>query len=192
MMHSLGGPNLPRNFHEAKKLVKTIGVGYKSIHACENDCVLYWKEYVDLDKCSKCEVSRWKSNRKSLDGRHMYKVPKKVLRYFPIKKLLQRLFLSSKTASLTRWHDEDCKKDGLLRHPADSPLWQDFDERHLEFSTDSQNICLAFATDGFNPFRMNNAIYSVWPGICIPLNFPPSMCMKPSNFILSSFYTHSW
>ena len=39
--------------------------------------------------------------------------------------------------------------------------------------------------DGFNPFRMNNVSYSVWPGICIPLNFPPSMCMKQSNFILS-------
>jgi hypothetical protein len=179
-------PKLPRNFHEAKKLVKSIGVGYNSIHACENDCVLYWKENVDLNSCPKCKVSRWKSDRKSLDGRHVYKVPKKVLRYFPIKKSLQRLFLSSKTASLTRWHDEDRKKDGLLRHPADSPLWQDFDERHPEFSADSRNIRLAYATDGFNPFRMNNVSYSVWPGICIPLNFPPSMCMKQSNFILST------
>jgi len=30
-----------------------------------------------------------------------------------------------------------------------------------------------------------NVSYSVWPGICIPFNFPPSMCMKQSNFILS-------
>ena len=30
-----------------------------------------------------------------------------------------------------------------------------------------------------------NVSYSVWPGICIPYNFPPSMCMKQSNFILS-------
>jgi len=179
------GSNLPRNFHEAKKLVKSIGVGYNSIHACPNDCVLYWKENVDLNECPKCEVSRWKLDRKSLDERHVYKVLKKVLRYFPMKKTLQRLFLSSKTASLTRWHDEDRKKDGLLRHPTDSPLWQDFDEKHLEFSADSRNIRLAFATDGFNPFRMNNVSYSVWPGICIPLNFPPSMCMKQSNFILS-------
>ena len=67
----------------------------------------------------------------------MYKVPKKVLRYFPIKKTLQRLFLSCKIARITRWHDEDRKKDGLLRHPADSPLWQDFDERHPEFSADT-------------------------------------------------------
>jgi hypothetical protein len=109
----------------------------------------------------------------------------KVLRYFPIKKRLQRLFLTSKTASLTRWHDKGRKKDGLLRHPADSPLWKEFDQMHLEFAEDSRNIRLAFTTDGFNPFRTMNVSYSVWPGICIPYNFPPSMCMKQSNFILS-------
>jgi hypothetical protein len=95
------------------------------------------------------------------------------------------LFLSSKTASLTRWHDEGRKKDGLLRHPADSPLWDDFDKKHPKFAEDSRNIRLAFASDGFNPYRMQNVSYSIWPGICIPLNFPPSMCMKQSNFILS-------
>jgi hypothetical protein len=179
------GSTLPKSFYEAKKLVKSIGIGYNSIHSCQNDCILYWKDNENLDSCPKCKVSRWKSIRKSLDGKHIYKVPKKVLRYFPIKKRLQRLFLTSKMASLTRWHDEDRKKDGLLRHPADSPLWQNFDQKHPNFAADSRNIRLAFATDGFNPFRSKNVSYSVWPGICIPYNFPPSMCMKQSNFILS-------
>ena len=96
----------------------------------KNDCILYWKENVDLNSCPKCKVSRWKSERKSLDGKRVHKVPRKVLHYFPIKKQLKRLFLSSKTARLTRWHDEDRKKDGLLRHPADSPLWEAFDKKH--------------------------------------------------------------
>jgi len=43
------GSSLPRNFHEAKKLVKSIGIGYISIHACENDCILYWKDNSDLN-----------------------------------------------------------------------------------------------------------------------------------------------
>jgi hypothetical protein len=93
--------------------------------------------------------------------------------------------LTSKIASLTRWHDEGRKYDGLLRHPADSPLWKDFDQTNPKFAEDSRNICLAFATDGFNPFMTMNVSYSVWPGICIPYNFLPSMCMKQSNFILS-------
>jgi hypothetical protein len=86
---------------------------------------------------------------------------------------------------MTRWHEEHRKKDGILRHHADSPLWDAFDKKHSQFAADSRNIRLAFATDGFNPFRTMNVSYSVWPGICIPFNFPPSMCMKQSNFILS-------
>jgi len=179
------GSALPRNFYEAKKFVKSIGLGYTSIHACENDCILYWKDHADSNSCPKCKVSRLKSVKKSLDGKHVYMVPRKVLRYFPIKKRLQRLFLISKTAKLTRWHDEERTRDGLLRHPADSPLWKDFDHQHPEFAMDSCNIRLACTTDGFNPYRSQNVSYGIWPGICIPYNFPPSMCMKQSNFILT-------
>ena len=88
------------------------------------------------------------------------------------------MFLCSKTTSLTRWHDEERTRDDVLRHPADSPLWKDFFVNHPEFAADSRNILLAFATDGFNPYRSQNISYSIWPGICIPYNFPPSMCMK--------------
>jgi hypothetical protein len=100
------GSALPKNYHEAKKLVKSVGVGYTSIHACENNCILFWKEHENFNSCPKCNLSRWKSEKRSLDGKREYKVPRKVVHYFPIKKRLQRLFVSSKTSSLTRWHDE--------------------------------------------------------------------------------------
>ena len=32
------------------------------IHACWNNCILYWKEYEDLDRCPMCNVSRYKFN----------------------------------------------------------------------------------------------------------------------------------
>jgi hypothetical protein len=144
------GSTLPRNFHEAKKLVKFVGVGYTNIHACENNCIIFWNECENSDSCPKCKVSRWKSNKKSLDEKCEYKVHRKVLLYFPIKKRLQRLFVSSKTASLTRWHDEHRRKNDLLRHPADYPLWKDFDEKQPKF-----------AADGFNPYRTINVSYSI-------------------------------
>jgi hypothetical protein len=176
---------LPRNFHEAKKLVKSVGVGYTNIHACESDCILLWNEHENSDSWPKCKVSRCKSNKKSLDGKCEYKVPMKVLRYFPVKKRFQILFISSKMASLTRWHDEHRSKDDLLRHPTDYPLWKDFDEKHPKFAADSRNIHQAFAADdGFNPYRTMNVSYSIWPRILIQFNFPPSMCMKDSNFIM--------
>ena len=42
------------------------------------------------------------------------------------------------------------------------------------------------AADGFNPFRTMNTQHSTWPIILIPYNVPPWLCMKPSNFILST------
>lgn len=35
------GSLVPKNFNEAKKIVKSIGLGYVNIHACENDCILF-------------------------------------------------------------------------------------------------------------------------------------------------------
>jgi len=45
------------------------------------------------------------------------KDPPKVLRYFPLKPRLQRLFMSSKTATHMRWHTTANNNDSKLRHP---------------------------------------------------------------------------
>lgn len=180
------GSSIPKNFHEAKKLVKHLGLGYITIHACENDCILFWKKHLKKQKCPVCNTSRWKMERRSLDGRRVNRVPRKVLRYFPIKERLQRLFLNPEKAADMRWHDEKRTKDGLLRHPADSPNWKNIDAEHPEFGDDSRNVRLALATDGFNPHRSLNCSHSTWPILLIPYNLPPWMLMKQPNFILSS------
>ncbi|XP_015698788.1 uncharacterized protein LOC102716551 [Oryza brachyantha] len=180
-----GGSTLPKNYNEAKKIVKCLGLGYVSIHACENDCILFWKDHSNANSCPKCKTSRWKSENKSLDGKRVHKVPNKVLHYFPIKKRLRRLFITPSTARDMRWHDEERTKDGLLRHPADSQCWKHVDYMHQEFGSDARNVRLAMATDGFNPFRSMNVNYSIWPVILIPYNLPPWKCMKQPNFILS-------
>ena len=181
-----GDSPLPKNFHEAKKMIKCLGLGYVNIHACENDCILFRKQYANADQFPICKTSRWKSEKKSLDGKRVHKVPRKVLRYFPIKKRLQRLFISKKSATDARWHDEGRIRDGLVRHPADSPAWKHFHATHPKFSEDSRNMRLAITADGFNPYRsMYCSSYSIWPVMLIPLNLPPWLCMKQPNFILS-------
>jgi hypothetical protein len=93
------GAKLPKNFHEAKKMIRCLRLDYVSIHACNNDCILFWKEHANVYSCPKCKASRWKSEKKKPDGRQAHKVPMKVLRYFPIAKRLQRLFISAKSAT---------------------------------------------------------------------------------------------
>jgi len=33
---------LPESFNKAKKIIKDLGLGYDKIHACPNDCMLFW------------------------------------------------------------------------------------------------------------------------------------------------------
>ncbi|GKC34734.1 hypothetical protein Tco_1047118, partial [Tanacetum coccineum] len=59
-----------------------------------------------------------------------------ILRWFPLKPRLQRLFMSSKIAHLMKWHHLERVKDGKLRHPSDALSWKHFDEKHPEFARD--------------------------------------------------------
>jgi hypothetical protein len=50
---------------------------------------------------------------------------------------------------------------------------------------EARNVCVALATDGFNPYRMMAAPYTCWPVFVIPLNLPPSVCFQRQNIFLS-------
>lgn len=76
--------------YEAKKIMKTMGSGYKKIHACINDCILYTNEYKDLKVCPTCGKSRWKVDDKT--GKKYENIPAKVLWYFPIIPRMKRMY----------------------------------------------------------------------------------------------------
>ena len=52
--------NVPASFNSAKKIIKNLGLDYKKIHACPNDCMLYWRENENAVSCKTCSASRWK------------------------------------------------------------------------------------------------------------------------------------
>ena len=146
---------LPDSYYEAKKMICDLGLSYKKIDACVNNCMLFQKEDEGLDNCKVCDAFRWKLDKRS--GEPMKKsngkrVPLKVLRYFPLKPRLQRLFMSSKIASDMTWHNDKRVKDGVMRHPADSKAWKHFDEFHESFASKLRNVTLGLVSDGFQPF----------------------------------------
>ncbi|GJV84491.1 hypothetical protein Tco_1524389 [Tanacetum coccineum] len=83
------------SYYAIKKIFKTTGLGYESIHACVNDC-FRGDNNKDVHFCPVCKTSRWKDS-----NTPEKKFPKKVLRYFPIIYRLQRLYKSSQTAKET-------------------------------------------------------------------------------------------
>ncbi|XP_072078255.1 uncharacterized protein [Arachis hypogaea] len=184
---------IPSTVHDAKKVIRRLGLEYKKIDACPNDCMLYQGNDQELTKCKQCGTSRWKHKTKKNSRVRIKMVVKKngkpqaakILRYFPLIPRLQRLYMSSKTAVDMLWHKRGPNSDGMYRHPRDAEAWKSFDVRYPDFSRDPRSVRLALASDGFNPFGNMSSKYSIWPVVLIPYNMPPWICMKPTSFILS-------
>ncbi|XP_074324286.1 uncharacterized protein LOC141661201 [Apium graveolens] len=170
------GNVLPRRAYAAKQMLKSIGLVHNRIHACQNDCILYPKEYEMLDECPKCHLKRFK------DGNS----PSKVMWYFPIIPRLMRLYASPEDSKHLTWHHNGRIKDGMLRHPADSPQWKTFDDVHRDFGKEPRNLRLALSTDGMNPHRLQSSSHSTWPVILIVYNLVSSLCMKRKYMMMST------
>ncbi|XP_028095397.1 uncharacterized protein LOC114295370 [Camellia sinensis] len=144
--------------------------------------LLHIKECENENKCPTCKEPRYKFHKGEGKGK---KIPHKVLRYFPLKPRLQRLFISRKTATDMRWHkDKRVEEKNVMRHPADSKAWKDFDKKHESFAKDPRNVRLGLASDGFNPFGNMSTSYSIWPVFIVPYNLPPWKYMKDPFFMM--------
>ncbi|XP_055830880.1 uncharacterized protein LOC129899907 [Solanum dulcamara] len=174
------GSFVPSSFYEAKKVLHDLGLGYTKIDACQNDCILYWSDYVNAQSCPKCGKSRWKSVKPK--GK---KVAHKVLRYFPIKPRLQRLYMEKETSKKMRWHKEENIDDDVMCHPSDSIEWKFFNEHHPTFLAELRNVRLGLASDGFQPFGNMSSNHSIWPVVLVTYNLPPWDCMKDPYFMMT-------
>jgi len=177
------GVNLPRSYYEAEKLVDDLGFTFQTVDACPNSCMLFRKEDADLDQCVICNASRWRERGGgSESGRRR---AAKQARYFPLKPRLQRLFATTNSATLMKWHGEKREDDGVFRHPADCLAWKDFDITHPSFAADIRNVRLGIASDGFNPFGTQTLNHSTWPIVLVPYNLPPMYILKQPYIYLS-------
>ncbi|XP_042439837.1 uncharacterized protein LOC122025138 [Zingiber officinale] len=168
---------IPTSFYEAQKLNDDLGFTCETIDACPNNCMLFRGNDKGLTSCEICGATRYKEGGNKIAAQQM--------RYFPLKPRLKKLFMSSKTASEMKWHAKERVDDGVFRHPADSLAWKQFDVKWPEFASDSRNVRLGLASDGFNPFRTMNIAHSTWPVVIVVYNLPPWLCMTQSSFILS-------
>ncbi|RVW70004.1 hypothetical protein CK203_065768 [Vitis vinifera] len=146
------------------------------------------EEHANANECVVCGVSRWKSSDdhstdEFTNSVKKKKIPAKVLRYFPLKPRLQRLYMSSKTASHMKWHVDGRMEGEMMRHPVDSLAWKNFDNVHPSFALEPRNVRLGLASDGFNPFGNMSISYSMWPGWSTKGKFACPICNKDCSSI---------
>ena len=82
---------LPKDHRHVQKVLNGLGLGYEKIHACKNNCILFYKENKALDKCPECNESRFKMTSQNKTT----KIPQKVMCYLPLKPRLRRLYMSA-------------------------------------------------------------------------------------------------
>ncbi|CAL2237922.1 unnamed protein product [Prunus armeniaca] len=114
---------LPKDYKHAQRVLNGLELGYEKIHACKNNCMLFYKEHESLDTCPICNESMFKMTSQN----RTTKIPQKVMCYLPLKPRLQRLYMSTHTVTNMRWHKEKQVDDDVMRHPADREAWKEFD-----------------------------------------------------------------
>ncbi|CAM6082121.1 unnamed protein product [Calypogeia fissa] len=180
------GNNLPSSWKEAKKVLKGIGLNYQVIHACVNDCILFRGEHENAIVCPICQESRYCQD--MLTG----KVPKKVMRYFPLIPRLRHQFRCAELAEYMVWHSQNrsdmSANPAVMRMMVDSPTNRFIEDRWGEFKTDPRHVRLGLAANGISPFALAGRArpYSVWPIVLTNYNIPPWMAMKKGHLILST------
>lgn len=177
------GNTLPTRNYDAKKILCPMGMEFKKIHACPNDCILYREESGDRHTCPKCGLSRYK--RRDGDSTSKHGPPAKVLWYLPIIPRFKRLFANATDAKNLRWHADERIQDGMLRHVADSLQWKKIDQEFPRFGIEPRNLHLGLASDGMNPFGNLSTNHSSWPVLLVIYNLPPWLCMKRKYMMLS-------
>jgi hypothetical protein len=156
---------------------------YEQIHACPKGCILFRKEHAEAKYCAKCGSSRFLEV-DSGDGqeRHLA-IPVKILRYLPFIPRIQRLYMTEESVKQMTWHKNGRQYNPKkLVHPSDGEAWTHFDGVHREKALEARNVCVALATDGFNPYGMMAAPYTCWPMFVIPLNLPPTSSFNDRTY----------
>lgn len=171
---------LPSTCREARQLLVELGVEYKQIHACQNDCILYRGEYQNKQECPVCKEKRYRTDVQSPT------VPNKVLRHMPIIPRIQRMFRCKSLAQLMDWHAKNRSKDGFMRIPADCKAMKHIEEKWPgKFKDEPRSIRFGLAIDGVCPFSSMSATHTVWPVGLIVYNIPPWMSVRKEHLMLT-------
>lgn len=109
------------------------------------------------------------------------KVPRKVLRHFPLALHIKHMFQCPELSKLMTWGAEHTSKDRVMRIPQDSLAFEHIDLLWPDFAKESSNLKMGVALDGVNPFSMKSCKWSTWPVIVINYNLLPYLSIKKEH-----------
>jgi hypothetical protein len=170
---------MPKDMYQPKKLLSALGMEYKKIDVCKDNCMMFYKEHKNEMKCLKCDKPRFIEVINEDGEMVTTKTAHKQLCYMPLMPRMKWLFISKNIARHMRWHKKGVhENDQVMVHPSDSEALKALDDFDPEFARDVQNVCIGLATDGSSPYNMSASSYSCWSVFAILYNLPPALYMK--------------
>ncbi|KAL0416810.1 UNVERIFIED_CONTAM: hypothetical protein Slati_3512900 [Sesamum latifolium] len=167
------------DYCNTKNLIRDLGLYIKKIDASKTDCMLYWKDDIDLDYFKFCREVRYKPTRERNPTRKntLYAI----LRYLLITPRLQRLYASKAIIEQMTWHANHQTDEGFMCHLS---AWRHFDWTYPNFAAKPRNVRLYLCTDEFAPHGQYGHTYSCWPITLTLYNLPLGICMSSDYMFL--------
>jgi hypothetical protein len=89
---------ISKGMYLSKKLLSALGMQYEKIDVCKDNCMIFYKEHKNDNKCLKCGKPRFIEVVNEDGETVMTKTAHKQLRYMPLTHRMKLLFISKKTA----------------------------------------------------------------------------------------------
>ncbi|KAL0344262.1 UNVERIFIED_CONTAM: hypothetical protein Sangu_1313600 [Sesamum angustifolium] len=123
---------LRTSHYSTNKLIRDVGLPVKKIYVCKNDCILYWKDNIDLHYCKFCGEAKYKPTRERNPNRKktLYVIPRHLL----LTSHLQRLYASEATTKHITWHANHQMEERSMFHLSDAEALRHFDQTYPEFA----------------------------------------------------------
>ena len=125
-----------------------MGMEYKRIHACPNNCILYRKRFQYLKKMfevwfiilqAKTQQRRQLRDKKGWSHFESSLVPSIIPK-------LKHLFVNPKDVKNLIWH----AYESLLRYPTGLKQWKNIDQQFPQFNQEYRNLQLGLTTNEMN------------------------------------------
>jgi len=125
------GNNALDSYYGIKKLMRSLGLPYQKIDACQDNCMIFWKDNANEEHCQFCKKDRFLPTQRP--GKK--KDPFRQMFYLPGSDRLKRLYQSENTAKDIKWHAKRTMIDGEICHPSDGEAWKHFNEVYSDFAS---------------------------------------------------------
>lgn len=167
---------LPSSYEAALAAIEPYLVQPVYYDVCQNDCIIFRKEYASHLECPKCGSKRYISEQSV--------IPVRRFTYLPLKPRLCRMFGNQSMAKVLQSHATICSdENNPIFDIHQSDAWRRFYNSGL-FKGNGRGVSLALCTDGVSPFSHNKVSYSMWPIMLTLLNLPRRLRNRFASIML--------